>query len=32
VHWPRPAVVYEGDEKVLDEIAGTLNDGHWVNR
>ena len=32
VHWPRPAVVYEGDEKVLDEIAGTLDDGHWVNR
>ena len=32
VHWPRPAGVYAGDEAVLDEIAGTLIDGHWVNR
>lgn len=28
-HWPRPAGVYAGDEKVLDEIAGTLTDGKW---
>ena len=27
VHWPRPSRVYAGDEKVLDEIAGTLTDG-----
>ena len=27
VHWPRPSGVYAGDEKVLDEIAGTLTNG-----
>jgi alkanesulfonate monooxygenase SsuD/methylene tetrahydromethanopterin reductase-like flavin-dependent oxidoreductase (luciferase family) len=27
VHWPRPSGVYAGEEKVLDEIAGTLTNG-----
>jgi hypothetical protein len=28
VHWPRPGGVYAGDERVLDEVAATLVDGH----
>lgn len=32
VHWPRPAGVYAGEEKVLDRIAGTLTAGEWTGR
>ena len=28
-HWPRPSGTYEGDESVLDEIAGLLVDGSY---
>ena len=27
-HWPRPGGVYAGDERVLDEVAGLVTDGH----
>lgn len=32
IHWPRPAGVYAGDERVLDRIAGTLTAGQWTGR
>ena len=32
IHWPRPAGVYAGEEKVLDRIAGTLTAGDWTGR
>ncbi len=32
IHWPRPAGVYAGDDRVLDEIAGTLTAGVWKGR
>jgi alkanesulfonate monooxygenase SsuD/methylene tetrahydromethanopterin reductase-like flavin-dependent oxidoreductase (luciferase family) len=32
IHWPRPAGVYAGPERVLDEIAGTVTDGEWNGR
>jgi alkanesulfonate monooxygenase SsuD/methylene tetrahydromethanopterin reductase-like flavin-dependent oxidoreductase (luciferase family) len=32
IHWPRPAGVYAGDDRVLDEIAGTLTAGAWTGR
>ncbi len=28
VHWPRPDGVYAGDERVLDQVAALLVDGH----
>lgn len=32
IHWPRPGGIYAADERVLDQIAGTITGGEWFGR
>lgn len=32
IHWPRTGGIYAADERVLDQIAGTITGGEWFGR